>query len=377
MKRIILSRTDSIGDVVLTLPLAGVLKKYLPETTVLFLGNSYTKPVVEASTFVDEFINWDPISRMTYRDQVAAFRSLRADAIIHVFQVKEITKLAKLSGIPLRVGTTHRLFTWFYCNRLIWFSRKNSSLHEAQLNLKLLKPLGIDVKLSREEIPEYYGLEAPKSLFASLCSQGDLLPPPQGRAGEGSSSNLVIARIPSIRETRQQHQASGIRHPASKFKLILHPKSKGSAREWGLENFSRLIELLPKNKYEVFITGTEAEGELMREFLAKHRNAVTDMTGKMTLPEFMDFIRACDGLVAASTGPLHLAAAFGKVAIGLYAPMRPIYPTRWAPLGEKATYLVLDKTCNDCRKNMDCHCMKEIRAEKVVEQLMTPPQPSP
>ena len=97
MKRIILSRTDSIGDVVLTLPLAGVLKKYLPETTVLFLGNSYTKPVVEASKFVDEFINWDPISRMTYRDQVAAFRSLRADAIIHVFQVKEITKLAKLS----------------------------------------------------------------------------------------------------------------------------------------------------------------------------------------------------------------------------------------------------------------------------------------
>ncbi|NQV02839.1 MAG: glycosyltransferase family 9 protein, partial [Bacteroidia bacterium] len=162
---------------------------------------------------------------------------------------------------------------------------------------------------------------------------------------------------------------SGDAATASRFKLILHPKSKGSAREWGLENFSRLIDLLPKDKYQIFITGTTVERVLMHEFLEKYKGQVTDMTGKLTLPEFMNFILECDGLVAASTGPLHLAAAFGKVAVGLYAPMRPIYPTRWAPLGKKASYLVLDKTCNDCRESLDCHCMKEIKAEEVVAML--------
>ncbi|NQV01659.1 MAG: glycosyltransferase family 9 protein, partial [Bacteroidia bacterium] len=171
-----------------------------------------------------------------------------------------------------------------FCNQRVWFSRKQSDLHEAQLNLKLLKPLGIDVKLKREEIADFYGMM-----------------PDAG--------------------SKTTNQASGIRHPGSRFKLILHPKSKGSAREWGLENFSRLIELLPPDRYEIFITGTAAERELMSDFLNHHQDQVTDMTGKLTLPELMDFIQECDGLVAASTGPLHLAAAFGKVAIGLYAPM--------------------------------------------------------
>jgi len=347
LKRIILSRTDSIGDVVLTLPMAGVLKKHLPDVTVLFLGTSYTRPVVEACTHVDGFISWDAIQDLEYPEQIETFRALRADAIIHVFQVREITKLARQSRIPLRIGTAHRFFTWFYCNRLIWFSRRRSNLHEAQLNLKLLKPLGIDVMLEREEIPEYYGF----------------------RVEELETRNTK-------HETRNQDLASGIsvtarseatkqRHPASKFKLILHPKSKGSAREWGLENFSRLIALLPKDRFTIYITGTRAEGELLKEFLEKYREEVTDMTGKLTLPEFMDFIGKCDGMVAASTGPLHLAAALGKVAVGLYAPMSPIHPTRWAPLGKKASYLVRDKTCNDCRRSLDCHCMKEITAEEV------------
>ncbi|MFH1161297.1 MAG: glycosyl transferase family 9, partial [bacterium] len=143
MKRILLSRTDSIGDVVLTLPMAGVLKKYFPGTEVLFLGRTYTRPIIEACTFIDQFIDWDSLKGLPWRQRVEAFRGLRADVIIHVFMVMDVAMLADLSGIPVRISTTHRLYGWFFCNKLIWFSRTSSDLHEAQLNLKLLKPLGI------------------------------------------------------------------------------------------------------------------------------------------------------------------------------------------------------------------------------------------
>lgn len=353
MKRIILSRTDSIGDVVLTLPLAGVLKQYLPQTTLIFLGKTYTRPVIEACRDVDEFVDWDQISLLPYREQVAAFRKLHAGAVIHVFMVGEIAKLADAADIPVKIGSAHRLFSWLYCNKLVWFSRLYSDFHEAQLNLKLLKPLGIEVILERERIPEYYGLQADAryEIRDTRCAVRD---------------TRYAMRDPAsdIRDP-----GSGIRDPESRFRLILHPKSKGSAREWGLENFSRLIELLPKEQFWIFITGTEAEGELMKEFLEKHREEVTNMTGKLNLSELMEFIRVCDGMVAASTGPLHLAAAFGKVTIGLYAPMRPIHPARWAPLGKKASYLVLDKTCNDCRSSFDCHCIREITPEQVLEAI--------
>jgi ADP-heptose:LPS heptosyltransferase len=324
LKRIIISRTDSIGDVVLTLPVTGFLKETFPDCEIIFLGRAYTRPVIEACRFVDRFIDLAEISGSGPQEILAQnLAGLNADVIIHVFPVKEICKASKKAGIPIRIATSHRLFTWFSCNRLIHYSRKNSPLHEAQLNLKLLEPLGIKRQFSLEEIPRYYGLQG-------------------------------------VEQAKQTDR---------KFRLILHPKSKGSAREWGLENFGRLIDLLPASRFHIMITGTKEEGELMKDFLKRYRGRVTDLTGKMTLPQLFDLIAQSDALVAASTGPLHIAAALGKRATGLYAPMRPIFPQRWAPLGQNATYLVLEKNCDDCRHTGDCLCIRSITPEMVVEKL--------
>ena len=86
-----------------------------------------------------------------------------------------------------------------------------------------------------------------------------------------------------------------------RFNLILHPKSRGSAREWGLENYGRLIGLLPRERFKIFVSGTAAEGELLTPLLATHPE-VTDLTGRLTLGQLMTFISKADGLVAASTG---------------------------------------------------------------------------
>jgi len=340
--KIILSRTDSIGDVVLSLPMAGVLRQQFPGCHIVFLGRKYTRPIIEACRFVNEFLDWDEISATrdpssVLSGQASAIRhlqSLQADMIVHVFPVKAICRAAKQAGIPIRIATSNRFYTWFYCNRLLRVPRKNSGLHEAQLNLKLLKPLGITKAFSTEEIPEFYGLTAPS--------------PTLPQTGEGENAPLP-----------------------DKFNLILHPKSKGSAREWGLENFSRLIGLLPPEKFNLFVSGTAEEGNMMRDFLNMHQERVQDLTGKLSLSEFIQFICSCDGIVAASTGPLHIAAAFGKHAIGLYAPMRPIFPQRWAPLGKNARFLVLDKNCQACRKTENCECIRQIRAEDVAEILFS------
>jgi len=345
LKSIILSRTDSIGDVILTLPMAGVLKKYFPGCHIIFLGKSYTRPVIETSANIDQFLGWDEIRKSAHGDQIAYIKAINADTIVHVFPIREICKLAKQAAIPFRIGTSHRWFTGLYCNELVHFSRKNSDLHEAQLNIKMLAPLGITVEFALTEIPNFYGL----TKFTPYLASGIWHP----------ASDI-------------RHPASGIRHPASgRFNLILHPKSKGSAREWGLENFSRLIELLPADKFKIFITGTEEDGFMMKDFLQKNRNYVTDLTGKLSLSELISFIASCDGMVAASTGPLHIAAALGKFVLGLYAPMKPIYPKRWAPLGKNASYLVFEKDgCTDCRKSTDCACIRNIKPEDVAMKVV-------
>lgn len=314
---IILSRTDSIGDVVLTLPMAGYIKKYFPKSKIIFLGRNYTKDVVALSEHVDEFISWDERKELP-----------KADVIVHVFPVKEIAKAAKKAGIALRVGTTNRLFHWGNCNKLIRLSRKNSPFHESQLNLKLLEFLGIPIDVKLEEVKKYYGFTRLEALSDEWQKQID----------------------------------------RAKTNVILHPKSKGSAREWGLDNFSQLIDELPGNKFKLFISGTKEEGELCKPLLDKHKNVV-DLTGKLNLKQFIAFINSADVLIAASTGPLHIASALGKKAIGLFAPMRPIHPGRWMPVGENANYLVLDKDCSDCRKSGNCRCIREIRSKQIVDLL--------
>lgn len=254
---------------------------------------------------------------------------MQADWIIHIFPNIEIARLAKKANIKNRIGTSHRIYHWLTCNRKVHFSRRRSELHEAQLNFKLLSPLGIDDIPARSDIHEFFGLSN--------------LPVPSA-----DMRNLVDPQ---------------------RFNLILHPKSKGSAREWGLSNFEKLVDLLPKEKFKIFLTGTHEEGALMEEFIIRNSSKITNLTGKFDLYQFIAFISLADGLVAASTGPLHIAAAMNKKAVGIYAPMKPIHPGRWAPLGKDVNILVKGSYCEDCRASSDCECIQSISPEDVMNKL--------
>jgi heptosyltransferase-3 len=90
----------------------------------------------------------------------------------------------------------------------------------------------------------------------------------------------------------------------------------------------------------------------------------------MDLGEFISFIAACNGLVASGTGPLHIAAALGKYAYGIFPPIRPIHPGRWAPLGKGARVFVENKICSDCRKDPgNCVCIAAITPVQILAEL--------
>ncbi|NTW31609.1 MAG: glycosyltransferase family 9 protein [Bacteroidetes bacterium] len=329
-KNIIISRTDGIGDVVLSLPLAGLLKKMFPKSNIIFLGKNYTKSIIESCSNIDTFIAWDEIEKLKTNDeQVKAFKNLDADIIIHVFPYKKIAQLAKNANIPIRIGASGRYYHWITCNKIVKLSRKNSIYHETQLNLKLLIPLGAKKLFDESEIPLLYGLNK----IAPLNE-----------------------KFKKLIDTK-------------KINIIIHPKSKGSAREWGVNNFINLIESLPSEKFKIFISGTKEEGGAIKKELIDRFPEVIDMTGQLSLEQLISFIAAADGVVAASTGPLHIASALGKYALGLYAPMRPIHPGRWAPIGINSTFLVKEGECNKCRKSVDCECIRGIKPSDVIGKL--------
>ena len=109
----------------------------------------------------------------------------------------------------------------------------------------------------------------------------------------------------------------------------------------------------------------------MHRFLERNKDKIIDLTGKMSLLDLISFINNVNGLVAASTGPLHIAAALGKHALGIYAPMKPIHPGRWKPLGINADVFVLDKECNKCKKGGICECIMDISPMQIAQKLQS------
>ena len=94
----------------------------------------------------------------------------------------------------------------------------------------------------------------------------------------------------------------------------------------------------------------------------------------MSLPEFIHFVAKCDGLIASGTGPLHLAAATDINTLGLFPPRNGINPTKWTPIGRRATYLVhprpFYKACFHCRNSVGCACMKKITVPQVKQVIL-------
>jgi ADP-heptose:LPS heptosyltransferase len=324
-KHILICRTDNIGDVVLTLPLAGYLKQRFPEARIGFLCRAYAAPMVCLCKALDYVVESD-----TLKDAASEFAKSDIDTILFAKPDKVLAAAAKKAGIKHRVGTSHRWFHWLYCNRLAHFSRVKSDLHEAQLNFALLKPLGIDHIPTLEEIPPLYQLSAPPF-------HGEPKPEPQ------------------------------------QLNIAIHPKSNGNGREWPLAHYTELAKLLQQHEnIRLWITGSEREGKLIAdqapELLAQPN--VGNTCGKFTLDELTAFIHACDGLIASGTGPMHLSAALGQRTLGLFPPIRPIDPGRWGALGRKAQVLVKPTGCGTCSNPSDCACMRNITPDDVAQVVL-------
>jgi ADP-heptose:LPS heptosyltransferase len=328
-ERVIVSRTDHIGDVVLTLPMVGILRQHYPLLEILFLGRSYTRAAVECCEHVDRFLAWDEVAGSAMSTQAAFLRDQGADVIIHVYPQREIAAAARMGRIANRVGTSHRAFHLWNCNRWVNFTRRKSDLHESQLNVKLLRPLGIRSVPMLTEVPELYGLTKVKPL------------------------GLELARLLS----------------KSKLNLILHPTTSGNAKAWSLENYSRLIDSLPAERYEIFVTGTDRDREAIGDRLPFAKTNVTSLIGKMSLSDLLAFISEADALVCASTGPVHIAAALDKCAIGIYSPRGIARPGRYGPVGRSAHALVFDPNCEKCLAGADCDCLQEIPLSAIHEIL--------
>jgi len=289
-QKILISRTDGIGDVCLTLPVCRALRSEFPNAELVFLCREYTKAVLAKFDAIDSILLLEDLENLQSNKRREVLGTF--SVVLHLYPNRRVAFWCKQARIRLRIGTAHRWHHWFYCNARPRFSRFRSDLHEAQLNFKLLTPLGIEQIPSWDDIQKQYFTNTQKPIQENLSE--DL--------------SLVI---------------------------LLHPKSHGNGLEYPIEKYMSLAQILTNKGYKVYFTGTEKEGLQFRDQIPQDPN-IFDATGLWDLATFIANIAKAKALVACSTGPYHLAGLSGIRAIGLFEEQKPIHPGRWASLGPKA-----------------------------------------
>ncbi|QRX83569.1 glycosyltransferase family 9 protein [Glaciimonas sp. PAMC28666] len=327
---ILICRTDNIGDVMLTLPIAARLKQQFPSIKISFLCRAYAAPVVRHCRSVDEVVELESF----LADPTAYFAQAGVDTIIIAQPVQLLAKLAFKAKVPNRIGNARqKLYQLFYCNRRVRFKKGNSEHHEAQFNFEFLRPFGLKTIPDLTEIASLYDFDIP----------------------DNEEVNSLLAQ-----------------HP---FNLIIHTKSNGHGREWPIAHYVTLAKELSAHKdIQLWLTGSAAEGAWLAENAAELLKLpnVSNVCGRFTLDVLTSFIKAADGLIASGTGPLHISAAIGQRTLGLFPPIRPMHPGRWAPVGTHAQSLCIPTDCTGC-KDIDaaqCACMQKIAPHSVARIVL-------
>ncbi|MBL1215248.1 MAG: glycosyltransferase family 9 protein [Ignavibacteriae bacterium] len=332
-KSILIVRTDRIGDVVLSLPMAEVIKNTYPNCKVTFLLRNYTKDLLYMHPFVDEVILLEEENgKMLFEQNLNKIKSLIFDTVIVVSPTFKLALLIFLSRIKNRIGTGYRWYSSFF-NKKVYEHRKYGTKHELLHNLNLLKNVGITSEISKDEIN--FNLQVVES---SLQKIDDYF------AEQNINTSLPI--------------------------IIVHPGSGGSAVDYPFEKLKKLIKILANElSINIILTGSENERELCSKLSSNEK--VINAAGKFRLKELVALVSRSDLMIANSTGPIHIAAALNKFVVGFYPKIPACSQTRWAPFTNKKVIFEPTIDCKECTRKQceELNCMNSIDERIVFESV--------
>ena len=197
---------------------------------------------------------------------------------------------------------------------------------------------------------------------ASLALPRGEPPPPAWPAPQ------LVVPAAEVEAWRQRTGTAADRRPA----VALAPGAVGEAKRWPVSAYAELARRLTAENIQLWVLGGPNETALAAEIAGPDQINARDFTGP-DLRNAILALAAADAVVSNDSGLLHVAAAIGTPAIGIFGPTSPWH---WAPLNPLAGVVETTSqlTCRPCHKpvcRMGHHqCMRDIAAERVFALAM-------
>jgi len=335
IESILVTRTDRIGDVVLSTPVLEALRTRFPFAMIAMMVSQETRELVQGNPNLDEVIVYDKKGEEhSWYGTWKFARKLRQkefDIAIHLHPTNRVHWVSFLAGISVRLG--YRFKNYRLLTHAIPHLKHEGLKHEAEYNFDLLRPLGIEMP---SELRTYVPL--PESAFHDL---------------------------------EEMKRAEGL-NGCSYF--AINPGASCPSKMWPASRFAELTDQLNQQfGFPVVLIGGSGEQSISDQMIRWMKTKAINMTGRLSLSQTAWLLKDARLLISNDSGPVHIANAVGTPVISIFGRKQPgLGPKRWGPLGSTSTVIHKDVGCTHCPAHL-CEfsflCLDSISVEEVLEAV--------
>jgi heptosyltransferase-1 len=333
--KILILKPSALGDVVQALPVLRLLKRHLPASEIYWWIDSSLAPLIEDDpdlTGVVRFERQRWAAPRYWGEVWQRVRWLRQQAFDWVIDLQCLLRsgiFAWLANGRFCVGLDEpREGARGFYDHIV--QRPSALTHAVDWYLSVLPVLGVPADASFQWLPERPALAA---------------------------------------SVRRQWPMNGARW------IVLQPGGRWPNKRWPVEAFSELVPRLAaaNPRMQFAILGGDEDRSLGEAIARVNPARCLDLTGRVTLPEMVEWIRLSELMVSNDTGPMHVAAALGTPVVALFGPTEP---RRTGPYRQLDQVLQLELPCVPCLKRRCSYskpyeCLRAISSAAVFEAVQS------
>jgi lipopolysaccharide heptosyltransferase I len=290
---IALVKLSAIGDVVHALPVAAALHAALPQARLVWIVERREAAVLRGHPALSEIVPVDtrgwrrartPRAVLETAGALAALRrrlrAFRFDVAIDLQGLVKSGVITAATGAPFRIG-----FVAAHCRE---------SLNALFTNQRVTPP-----PAARHVVDRCLALVAP--------------------LGAGTEAVEFVLPTDEAAEARIDEFLMGAGLKPRDRLVVLNPGAGRPDKRWPVERFRELARRLT-DEASVLVTWGPNERDDAHAIVGPDAPGRASVAPPTSLDELLSVLRRASVVVAADTGPLHLAAALGTRCVGLYGP---------------------------------------------------------
>ncbi len=274
MKRILIIKPSSLGDIVHGLMAAQAIREQMANCEITWVAREIFAPLVRSCPAVDHTIVFPRQRWLTGMARLV--RELRREEYDYVLDMQGLARsglMTLLARSRVKIGRSDaRELSGWACTQRVPLPVSGKKSHAVELLLQFLPLLGLQAKLGKP---------------IQLASEP--LQPPHDK--------LVAARP-----------------------IVLLPHSRKRRKEW--PGFVELTQLLLERREDTPVIWSSHKRCAVPEAVASHPR-FHNLTAQTTLRQMIGLIAGARVVVVNDSGPLHIAAAVGTPLVACFGPTPP------------------------------------------------------